>query len=72
MVKIVLTDESNTRTRYQRRRDETRDRLVSAIGFVERHVTSLEPKIAPLHGEFAVQSERMHWIDVRLRVRQGM
>jgi hypothetical protein len=51
---------------YLRRIDEKVDRLVSSVADLGRRVTSLEIKVALLHGDFAAQSERIDRIDLRL------
>jgi hypothetical protein len=51
---------------YLRRIDEKVDRLVSSVADLGRRVTSLESKVALLHGDFAAQSERIDRIDLRL------
>ena len=56
---------------YLRRMDEKLDRLASNVADVGRRVTSLETKIALLHGDFAAQSERIDRIEVRLARIEG-
>ena len=56
---------------YLRRMDEKLDRLASSVADVGRRVTSLETKIALLHGDFAAQSERIDRIEVRLARIEG-
>jgi outer membrane murein-binding lipoprotein Lpp len=51
---------------YLRRIDEKVDRLASSVADLGRRVTSLETKVALLHGDFAAQSERIDRIDLRL------
>jgi hypothetical protein len=42
------------------------DRLVENIADLGRRVTSLETKVALLHGDFAAQSERIDRVELRL------
>jgi len=51
---------------YLRRIDEKVDRLVANVADLGRRVTSLETKVALLHGNFAAQSERIDRIELRL------
>jgi outer membrane murein-binding lipoprotein Lpp len=51
---------------YLRRIDEKVDRLASSVADLGRRVTSLESKVALLHGDFAAQSERIDRVDWRL------
>jgi hypothetical protein len=51
---------------YLRRMDEKLDRLADGVGDIGRRVTSLETKVALLHGDFAAQSERIDRIELRL------
>jgi predicted nucleic acid-binding Zn-ribbon protein len=51
---------------YLRRMDEKLDRLVDSVANLGRRVTSLETKVALLHGDFAAQSERIDRIELRL------
>jgi hypothetical protein len=51
---------------YLRRIDEKVDRVASSVADLGRRVTSLETKVALLHGDFAAQSERIDRIDLRL------
>ena len=51
---------------YLRRIDEKVDRLASSVADLGRRVTSLETKVALLHGDFAAQSERIDRIGLRL------
>jgi hypothetical protein len=51
---------------YLRRMDEKLDRLATGQADVGRRVTSLETKVALLHGDFAAQSERIDRIELRL------
>jgi hypothetical protein len=51
---------------YLRRIDEKLDLLVDRVADFGRRVTSLETKVALLHGDFAAQSERIDRIDLRL------
>jgi predicted nucleic acid-binding Zn-ribbon protein len=51
---------------YLRRMDEKLDRLVDSVADLGRRVTSLESKVALLHGDFAAQSERIDRIELRL------
>jgi predicted nucleic acid-binding Zn-ribbon protein len=51
---------------YLRRMDEKLDRLSDSVGDTAHRVTSLETKVALLHGDFAAQSERIDRIDLRL------
>jgi predicted nucleic acid-binding Zn-ribbon protein len=49
-----------------RRLDEKLDRLVDSVADLGRRVTSMETKVALLHGDFAAQSERIDRIEIRL------
>ena len=51
---------------YLRRMDEKLDRLADNVSDIGRRVTSLETKVALLHGDFAAQSERIDRIELRL------
>jgi hypothetical protein len=51
---------------YLRRMDEKLDRLADNVFDVGRRVTSLETKVALLHGDFATQSERIDRVELRL------
>jgi hypothetical protein len=51
---------------YLRRIDEKIDRLTSVVVDLGGRVTSLETKLALLHGDFAGQSERIDRIELRL------
>ena len=51
---------------YLRRIDEKIDRLEVGQADLSRRVTSLEAKVALLHGDFAGQSERIDRIEQRL------
>ncbi|HEX3576405.1 MAG TPA: hypothetical protein VHU42_17545 [Rhodopila sp.] len=51
---------------YLRRIDEKLDGLASSVADLGRRVTSLENKVALLHGDFAAQSERIDRIELRL------
>ena len=51
---------------YLRRMDGKLDRLVENVADLGRRVTSLETKVALLHGDFAAQSERIDRIELRL------
>ncbi|MDB5399951.1 MAG: hypothetical protein QOD93_1234 [Acetobacteraceae bacterium] len=51
---------------YLRRLDEKLDRLVDSVADLGRRVTSMETKVALLHGDFAAQSERIDRIEIRL------
>jgi hypothetical protein len=51
---------------YLRRIDENIDRLAVGQSDLSRRVTSLEGKVALLHGDFAAQSERIDRIELRL------
>ena len=51
---------------YLRRMDEKLDRLALSMADIGRRVTSLESKVALLHGDFAAQSERIDRIEIRL------
>jgi hypothetical protein len=51
---------------YLRRIDEKVDRLAGSVADIGRRVTSLETKVALLHGDFAAQSERIDRIGLRL------
>ena len=51
---------------YLRRMDEKLDRLVDSVADLGRRVTSLETKVALLHGDFAAQSERIDRVELRL------
>ncbi|MGD0105597.1 MAG: hypothetical protein ABSC06_16370 [Rhodopila sp.] len=51
---------------YLRRMDGKLDRLVENIADLGRRVTSLETKVALLHGDFAAQSERIDRVELRL------
>jgi hypothetical protein len=51
---------------YLRRMDGKLDRLADGVGDIGRRVTSLETKVALLHGDFAAQSERIDRIELRL------
>lgn len=49
-----------------RRIDEKVDRLAAGQLDLSRRVTSLESKVALLHGDFAAQSERIDRIEMRI------
>jgi hypothetical protein len=49
-----------------RRIDEKVDRLTVGLAVLSRRVSSLETKVALLHGGFAAQSERINRIELRL------
>jgi tetrahydromethanopterin S-methyltransferase subunit G len=51
---------------YLRRIDEKLDGLTSSVADIGRRVTSLENKVALLHGDFAAQSTRIDRIELRL------
>ena len=51
---------------YLRRMDGKLDRLVENIADLGRRVTSLDTKVALLHGDFAAQSERIDRVELRL------
>jgi hypothetical protein len=51
---------------YLRRIDEKIDRLAVGQPDLARRVTSLESKVALLHGDLAAQSERIDRIELRL------
>ena len=51
---------------YLRRIDDKIDRLAAGQADLSRRVTSLETKVALLHGDFAAQSERIDRIEIRL------
>jgi outer membrane murein-binding lipoprotein Lpp len=51
---------------YLRRIDEKLDRLMASVADLSHRVTSLESKVALLHGDFAAQSERIDRIEARL------
>jgi hypothetical protein len=51
---------------YLRRLDGKLDRLVDSVADLGRRVTSMETKVALLHGDFAAQSERIDRIEIRL------
>jgi outer membrane murein-binding lipoprotein Lpp len=51
---------------YLRRMDDKLDSLTSSVADLARRVTSLESKVALLHGDFAAQLERIDRIEVRL------
>ena len=51
---------------YLRRLDEKMDRLTLAVADIGRRVTSLESKVALIHGDFAAQSERIDRMELRL------
>jgi tetrahydromethanopterin S-methyltransferase subunit G len=51
---------------YLRRIDEKLDGLTSSVSDIGRRVTSLESKVALLHGDFAAQSTRIDRIELRL------
>jgi hypothetical protein len=51
---------------YLRRIDEKLDRVVASVADLGRRMTSLETKVALLHGDFAGQSERIDRMDLRL------
>jgi hypothetical protein len=51
---------------YLRRLDEKLDRLVDSVADLGRRVTSMETKVALLHGDFAAQSERIDRFEIRL------
>ncbi len=51
---------------YLRRIDEKLDRLADSVADLSRRVTSLETKVALLHGDFAAQSERIDRVVLRL------
>jgi hypothetical protein len=51
---------------YLRRIDEKLDGLTSSVADIGRRVTSLESKVALLHGDFAAQSTRIDRIELRL------
>jgi outer membrane murein-binding lipoprotein Lpp len=51
---------------YLRRIDEKPDRLADNVADLGCRVTSLETKVALLHGDFVAQSERIGRIDLRL------
>lgn len=51
---------------YLRRLDEKMDRLTLAVADIGRRVTSLEAKVALIHGDFAAQSERIDRMELRL------
>ena len=42
------------------------DRLALAVADIGRRVTSLESKLALIHGDFAAQSERIDRMELRL------
>ncbi len=50
---------------YLRKMDEKLDRLTTSVTELARRVTSLETKVALLHGDFAGQSERIDRIELR-------
>ncbi len=56
----------NTILVYLRRIDEKIDRLAAGQSDLARRATSLESKVALLHGDFAAQSERIDRIELRL------
>jgi chromosome segregation ATPase len=51
---------------FLRRIDEKLDRLAAGQADLGRRVTSLEAKVALVHGDFAAQSERIDRIELRL------
>lgn len=51
---------------FMRRFDDKLDRLATGQADLGRRVTSLETKVALLHGDFAAQSERIDRIELRL------
>lgn len=51
---------------YLRRLDEKMDRLALAVADIGRRGTSLESKVALIHGDFAAQSERIDRMELRL------
>jgi hypothetical protein len=51
---------------YLRKMDDKLDRLVASVADLGRRVTSLETKVALLHGDFAAQSERIDRVEFRL------
>ncbi|WP_428493023.1 hypothetical protein [Rhodopila sp.] len=64
-----MTDEpDNLVLVYLRRIDEKIDRLAAGQADLARRVTSLEAKVALLHGDFAAQSERIDRIEIRLDI----
>jgi hypothetical protein len=63
----AMTDEPDSLVVvYLRRIDEKVDRLAAGQLDLSRRVTSLENKVALLHGDFAAQSERIDRIEMRL------
>ncbi len=64
---IFMSDEpDNLVLAYLRGMDEKLDRLSETVADTGRCMTSLETKVALLHGDFASQSERIDRIDLRL------
>ncbi len=53
---------------YLRRIDEKLDRVVDSVADLGRRATSLETKVALLHGDFAAQSERIDRIGLPLDI----
>lgn len=55
---------------YLRRIDDKLDRLTDSVADLGRRVTSLDAKVALLHGDFAAQSERIDRVEIRLEQRE--
>ena len=52
--------------RMLRSMDAKLDRVIQDIGDLKQRITSLETKVALLHGDFANQSVRIDRIEIRL------